>query len=232
MDHALSVRAIESVGDFNRMAKNLIDGQRPADQTRRQGLAVERLHHKERKAILLADVVERTNVRMAQARKRERLAFESLAAGWALGNLWRQDFDRHRRGRAVYRWRDTPRPSHRGRAVPESRIGPIEAVSRASRADPAMRGSSGLRFRQGQRIRHAVDERKRPDSDRIVDLEQRRRREADIPQERAVLAIKVFNRRPSVVDEDSVRGAEIPAVSPARPRHRVHARPGVRRLPG
>ena len=122
MDHALSMRVIEGVGHLNRMAHNLIDGQRPTDQTRRQRLAVERLHHKEREAILLADVVERTNVRMAQARKRARLAFESLAACWALGNLSRQDLDRHRRGRAVYRWRDTPHPSHRVQAVPDDLV--------------------------------------------------------------------------------------------------------------
>ena len=74
-----------------------------------------------------------------------------------------------------------------------------------------MPGSSGLRLRQGQRIRHAEDERKRPDSDRIARLEQRRRRESDIPHERAVLAVKVFNRGASVVDED-------PCVAPRYPR--------------
>ena len=57
MDHALTMRVIESIGDFDRMAHDLIDGQRPPDHARCQGLAIERLHHKEREPILLADIV-------------------------------------------------------------------------------------------------------------------------------------------------------------------------------
>ena len=216
MDHALPMRVIEGVGHLNRMAHNLIDGQRPTDQTRRQGLAVERLHHKEREAILLADVVERTNVRMAQARKRARLAFESLAACWVLGNLSRQDLDRHRRGRAVYRWRDTPHPSHRVQAVPESRTGPIEAVSRASRADPAMRVRPDSVSVNGQRMRHAEDERKRPDPDRIAGLEQRRRRDGGHPARTCRSCCQGLQSWRERCRRGSVRGAEIPGVSPAR----------------
>ena len=95
MDHALPMRVSEGVGHFDRVAHDVTNGQRPADQTLRQGLAVERLHHEERKAIVLADVVQGTNVRMAQARERSRLAFEALAAGRAVGHVPRQDLDRH-----------------------------------------------------------------------------------------------------------------------------------------
>ena len=60
--------------------QRLGERQRPAREPRAERLAVEILHHQELDAVLLADVVERADVRMVEPRDGARLALEPLPA--------------------------------------------------------------------------------------------------------------------------------------------------------
>src|SRR6266852_2667479 len=62
--------------------------QRTLRQPVRQRLAVEQLHDEERRAVVLADVVQRTDVRVGQLRDRARFAIEALAELRVRGQRW------------------------------------------------------------------------------------------------------------------------------------------------
>ncbi len=62
----------------------------------RERLAFEELHDEKRRARVLADVVERADVRMRELRDDSRLAVEALAKLRVIGDRTWQDLDRHR----------------------------------------------------------------------------------------------------------------------------------------
>ena len=64
MDDAGSVRGVECVRDFNRDLEPVIEAAARHSQALGQSLALEVLHDEKRRAVLLADVVERTDVGM------------------------------------------------------------------------------------------------------------------------------------------------------------------------
>ncbi len=93
MRDAEAVRFVQRVGDLHRVLKRPVDREWTLLQVTRQRLTVEILHHEEIDAILLADIVESTNVRMVQRGDRPRLALEALAQIRVGGHVRRQDFD-------------------------------------------------------------------------------------------------------------------------------------------
>jgi hypothetical protein len=85
---ARAVRAVERVGDLRPQAKRLGRGHAPAREALLERLALDQLEHEEVDVAFAADVVERADVRVVEARDRPRFAFE---AGAHLG-LGRQVF--------------------------------------------------------------------------------------------------------------------------------------------
>ena len=79
MDDAGAVRLVERLGDLNGDFQRFADRQRAVLQPRRQRLAFEVLHDEERGAPLLADVVERADVRVIELRDRPCLPLEPIA---------------------------------------------------------------------------------------------------------------------------------------------------------
>ena len=69
-------------GDLDGCRQRLLDRERPLLDPVRERLAVEMLHDDEHRAGVLADVMQRADVGMRQARNRFRLALE---AGSAIG---------------------------------------------------------------------------------------------------------------------------------------------------
>ena len=80
MDDAGAMRRVERARDLDGQRERGVDWQRPLCQpSLSERLAVEQLHHEERRAVVLADVVQRADVRMGQLRDRARFAIEALA---------------------------------------------------------------------------------------------------------------------------------------------------------
>ena len=86
----MRVRFRQRLGDFDRVAKHLVERQAAARQPRRQRLAFEKLHHQEVDAVLMADVVQVADVRVIQRGDRARLALEALS-GARIGDAMRRD---------------------------------------------------------------------------------------------------------------------------------------------
>ena len=79
MDDVVRVRVRERVGDFAREADRLVDGELAfALEAPAQRLARDVRHHVEERALELAGVVEREDVRMLQAREQRDLAAKAL----------------------------------------------------------------------------------------------------------------------------------------------------------
>ena len=74
MDDPGPVRLVERIRDLNTVAQNLLERQRPFRQFVRQRFALEQLHHQ----VVLADVVQRADVRVIERRDRLRLTLEAL----------------------------------------------------------------------------------------------------------------------------------------------------------
>jgi hypothetical protein len=93
---ALRVRRVERIGhvepELEDLARRETIGRDPAAER----LALEALHHDERAALVLADVVDRADVRVVERRGRLRLALEALASGLVLEVRFRQELHRHR----------------------------------------------------------------------------------------------------------------------------------------
>ena len=76
--------------------ERLGERQRPPREPLGQRLALEPLHDQEVDAVLVADVVERADVRVIERRDRARLALEARAPiRRRAANSWRQDLDGH-----------------------------------------------------------------------------------------------------------------------------------------
>ena len=78
VDDALAMRGVERVGDVLAVAQHLVQRDRAARDPRLQRLALQQLHHHELLAGVLADVVQRADVRMIERRDGARLAEEAL----------------------------------------------------------------------------------------------------------------------------------------------------------
>jgi hypothetical protein len=79
MDYSSAVGFVERVGDLNRVPKSMISRQGALRETIGKRVAFDEFHHQVVDPILLADVIERADVRVIQTRGRASFALESLA---------------------------------------------------------------------------------------------------------------------------------------------------------
>ena len=93
VDHPLPVRHVECICQLGADAQDLVERQRPAEQAMGQRLPRQELEDQEVDAVLLPDVVQRTDVWMREAGDRTRLTAEPFAALRVARHVGRQDFD-------------------------------------------------------------------------------------------------------------------------------------------
>ncbi len=94
VDDAAAVRAVEGFCDLDAVPDRFVERQVAASEPLGQALALEILHHQVLGAVLVADVVQRADVRVAQARDRLRLALEPRPDRLVGGEAIRQHLDR------------------------------------------------------------------------------------------------------------------------------------------
>ena len=91
----LRVCGVEGIGHLHAQFQHLVGRQRPLRDALLQRLAIEQFHHHELLALMIADVVERADVRVVQARDHPCFAQEALH-DLAIGlGLVGQELDRH-----------------------------------------------------------------------------------------------------------------------------------------
>ncbi len=95
MDDALGVRRGQRVGDLHRGLEKLFFRQRAGFNALLQRAALEQFHHHERVPVLLADVVDRADVRVVQRGRRARLALEAFLGVRVTEELLGQHLDRN-----------------------------------------------------------------------------------------------------------------------------------------
>jgi len=81
VDDALPVGGRQGVGHLDRAPERLVDRQRPASQPIGERLPLDVLHHEEGQAFLVANVVERADVRVIQSGDRLGFAVERARHG-------------------------------------------------------------------------------------------------------------------------------------------------------
>ena len=96
MDDPLRVRGLERLGDSDPEVQHLLPGQPPRVQQLAQRLALEQLHHDEGPAGVVADVVDRADVRVVEPGGDARLALEPLERPGLGEQVRREHLDRHR----------------------------------------------------------------------------------------------------------------------------------------
>lgn len=79
MHHTMPVSLVERAGNLDGTSKRLVQWKRAFLQPRGDGFTLQILHHQIIDTVILADIVQRANVWMAQARNGLRLALEPLA---------------------------------------------------------------------------------------------------------------------------------------------------------
>ena len=94
MDDAGLVSSGERVGDLDAVVERLIEWQLRTSQSRRKRLPVQEFHDEEIRPVLMADVVERADVRVRQRRDGAGLALKPLAGGRVVGQVRREHLDR------------------------------------------------------------------------------------------------------------------------------------------
>ena len=90
----MAVRFVERVGELASKFENLFEGERTFFEALRKRLAFEALHDEIVGAVLMADVIENTDVRMIQAGNCPCFALEALLVDGVIRNLRRENFDR------------------------------------------------------------------------------------------------------------------------------------------
>jgi hypothetical protein len=115
VDHALSVCGREGVGDLRRHPERLLQRQRPLLQTLRQRLACQVLHHQERRALMLAHVIQRADVRVIQSGDGFRFSLKPRTALRVGADVGREELD--------------------GNAAVEARVAGLVYLAHAARAD-------------------------------------------------------------------------------------------------
>ena len=93
MDDALRVCRIERVGDFDAELDDPIELERVSLDEMFERPPFEQLHHEELLPLVLADVVDRADVRVIQRRRRARLALKALRGRRVARQLGRQELD-------------------------------------------------------------------------------------------------------------------------------------------
>ena len=96
MDNALGMRRIEPIGYFDGQGEQHLQLHRAFADHVLQRHPVEELHGNERLPVLLADVVDRADVRVIQRRRCLRLTLEAGQRLRVSGNLLRQELERHK----------------------------------------------------------------------------------------------------------------------------------------
>jgi len=94
MDYPLLMRLIEGVGDLGGVLEQQRDRQRATQQSLRQRLAFQVFHYQEVSAVVMANVVKRTDVGMRKPRDAARLKFEALARFRVRGHLAGENLNR------------------------------------------------------------------------------------------------------------------------------------------
>jgi hypothetical protein len=110
MDHALGVRRVERFGDLRRDDQGPFDGKRTGLQRIGERFAFEQLHDQEGDAVLIADVVERADGGVIQARDRARLTCETIEMYLFEPPGCGQNLDRHPADRAANPWLEKTSP--------------------------------------------------------------------------------------------------------------------------
>src|SRR5262245_30610648 len=93
MDDARSVRAVQGATDLNRACQDVVDRERTLSKAIGQRYALEVLHDQERGPAILADVVERADVRMVQPGDRAGFAMDPRAELRVSRQCGREDLD-------------------------------------------------------------------------------------------------------------------------------------------
>jgi hypothetical protein len=93
MDDASAVGDIERTSDAAKDRERIIEGERPAGEPVGERTAVHRLHHEERLAIVLAEVVDADEGLVTEAGHGAGLAFETSAEDGVLHKFAREDLD-------------------------------------------------------------------------------------------------------------------------------------------
>ncbi len=96
MNDARAMSTVERGRDLNRDIERLVHRHRSTRETRRQRLAVQAFHDEKIEAVLVPDVVQGADVRMAQRGDRAGLAFEALTRRAASSTRRSQHLDGHR----------------------------------------------------------------------------------------------------------------------------------------
>ena len=94
MHDAFGMCRVERLRDLNGDPHGLGDGQRSSAQPRRQRFAVQVLHHEEVDAIVMADIVKRTDVWMREPCDGTRLVRQPGATAYVGCRVRRQDLQR------------------------------------------------------------------------------------------------------------------------------------------
>ena len=94
MHHTLTMGRDQGLGNLDGIAKSLGERKRAALQTLRQCLAFEVLHHQKIDAVFPAELIERADERVVQARYQPRLALEALLQFRRIGKMCGENFNR------------------------------------------------------------------------------------------------------------------------------------------
>jgi hypothetical protein len=93
MNDSSAMRAVERARDLNGIADDLIDRERGAVNACLKGFTFEILHDEERRALVLADVIESADVRMIKRGNRPGFVLESLSELRIAGELGSEHLD-------------------------------------------------------------------------------------------------------------------------------------------
>src|SRR6266852_8751468 len=93
MDDTLCVRGIKRVGDLNSQFQHLVQRKRSSCNTVLEGLTIHKFHGYELLAVVLADVVNRADIRVIQRRGRLRLAAKAFERGRVLSRSRREKLE-------------------------------------------------------------------------------------------------------------------------------------------
>ncbi len=114
MDDAPCVRGVQAVNDLQREAEGFVHGHLRS-KTMPRRLSLEQRHHDERAALVLADVMNRADVRAVEGRSGPRLALKPRPRAGLRRNVTRESLHRHRtvqpRVLRAINHTHTPRPS-------------------------------------------------------------------------------------------------------------------------
>ena len=95
MDDAVPVSVVERVGNLDRVAQSFVEPERASLKSVSERFTLEIFHNEKIDTVFATHVIERTDVRMIQARNSPRLALETLTELRIVRELFGKHFDRH-----------------------------------------------------------------------------------------------------------------------------------------